>query len=166
MEADKEALVREMKAYFGDDSRRIDHAGQVTAYAEQLLEKEAGDYSIVIGAAVLHDIGIPLAEKKYGNAGARHQEKEGPPVARKILTGLGFDEEQVEEICEIIGNHHSPGKIDTTNFKILYDADWLVNMRQAYNIADKKNLVKAIERVFLTGTGRALATEIYIPYNE
>ena len=54
---------------------------------------------------------------------------EGPPIAREILTGLGFEKGQVEEICEIIGHHHSPGKINTTNFKILYDAEWLVNLK-------------------------------------
>ncbi len=163
MEADKEALVREMKAYFGDDARRIDHAGRVTAYAERLLEQETGDYSIVIGAAVLHDIGIPQSEKKYGNAAAKHQEKEGPPVARKILTGLGFEEGQVEEICEIIGHHHSPGKINTTNFKILYDADWLVNLKGEYDTGNKKKMGKIIDRVFLTGSGRALARQTYLP---
>lgn len=163
MIADKDALVREMKAYFGDDARRIDHAGRVTAFAEQLLEREKGDYSIVIGAAVLHDIGIPLAIEKYGSPGARYQEIEGPPVAREILTGLGFEEGQVEEICEIIGNHHSPGKIDTTNFKILYDADWLVNIEHEYNITDKEKLSSAIDKVFLTGSGRALARQTYLP---
>ncbi len=163
MEADKEALVREMEAYFGDDARRIDHAGRVTAYAERLLEQEAGDYSIVIGAAVLHDIGIPQAEKKYGSPGGKYQEIEGPPIAREILTGLGFEEGQVEEICEIIGHHHSPGKINTTNFKILYDADWLVNLEHEYNIRDKKKLGNIIDRVFLTGSGRALARQTYLP---
>lgn len=163
MEADKEALVREMEAYFGDDARRINHAGRVTAYAERLLGQEAGDYSIVIGAAVLHDIGIPQAEKKYGSPSGKYQEIEGPPIAREILTGLGFEDGQVEEICEIIGHHHSPGKINTTNFKILYDADWLVNLEHEYDIRDKKKLGNIIERVFLTGSGRALARETYLP---
>jgi HD superfamily phosphodiesterase len=163
MEADKEALVREMEAYFGDDAGRIKHADRVTAYAERLLGQEAGDYSIVIGAAVLHDIGIPQAVKKYGSASGKYQEIEGPPIARKILTGLGFEDGQVEEICEIIGHHHSPGKINTTNFKILYDADWLVNLEHEYDIRDKKKLGNIIERVFLTGSGRALARETYLP---
>ena len=123
MEATKEALNRAMESYFGSDAKRINHAHRVTEYAEQLLKPEGGDYQVVIAAGVLHDIGIHQAEKKYGSASGRYQEIEGPPIAREILTGLKFGQNQIDEICEIIANHHSPGKINTQNFKILYDAD-------------------------------------------
>jgi len=151
-----------MESYFGEDARRISHAHRVTAYAEQLLEKEEGDYPVVIGAAVLHDIGIPQAEKKHGSSGGKFQEIEGPPIARKILSELGLERGQVDEICEIIGHHHSPGKIDTLNFKILYDSDWLVNLGHEYNISDADKLSAIIDRVFLTESGRTLAREIYL----
>ena len=48
MNAAKEALMRAMKAYFNGDARRINHARKVTEYAEELLEREGGNYSIVI----------------------------------------------------------------------------------------------------------------------
>jgi len=158
----KEDLTGKMKAYFGDDARRIDHAERVTAYAEQLLEQEPGNREIVIGAAVLHDIGIPLSEKKYGSANGNYQEIEGPPVAREILTELGWRSEQIDEICEIIGHHHSPGKINTTNFKVLYDSDWLVNLADECDIKDRGKLTNIIDRVFLTETGKELARVIYL----
>ena len=123
MHTTKEALMRAMEAYFDGDTKRINHADRVAAYAEQILKREGADYPIVIGASVLHDIGIHQAEKKYGSTSGKYQEKEGPPIARQILAGLGFEQSQVEEICEIIAHHHSPGKINTRNFKILYDAD-------------------------------------------
>ena len=162
MEATKEALIGAMESYFGDDAKRINHAHRVTGYAEQLLEPESGDYQIVIGAAVLHDIGIHQAEKKWGSSGGKFQEIEGPPIAREILTGLKFGQAQIDEICEIIANHHSPAKINTRNFKILYDSDWLVNLRDEYDIQDRKKLVNIIERVFLTESGRALARKTYL----
>ncbi len=158
--------MKAMEAYFGDDTKRIDHARKVTAYAEGLLKREGGDYSIVIGAAVLHDIGIHEAERKYGSTGGKYQEIEGPPIARRIMLELGFEEEQVEEVCEIIAHHHSPGKIRTRNFGILYDSDWLVNLRDEYDIQDTKKLAGIIERVFLTESGRALAREIYLREGE
>jgi len=158
----KELLVREMENYFGADSRRIAHAHRVTGYAEQLIAPEGGTNDVVIGAAVLHDIGIPESERKYGSASGRYQEIEGPPIARDILIRLDFKPEQTDEICRIIAHHHSPGKIATQNFKILYDADWLVNLRDEFDIKDREKLANIIERVFLTESGRALARETYL----
>ncbi len=162
MNATKEALMKAMERYFDGDTKRINHARRVTAYAEQLLKREGGDYPIVIGASVLHDIGIHQAGKKYGSTSGKYQEKEGPPIGRQILVKLRFEPNQIEEICEIIAHHHSPGKINTRNFKILYDADWLVNLKDEYDIHDSNKLSNIIDRVFLTESGRSLAKDIYL----
>ncbi len=166
MNATKAALARAMEAYFNGDTKRINHAHKVTEYAEELLKREGGDYSIVIGASLLHDIGIHQAQKKYGSTIGKFQEKEGPLIARRILTRLGFEPKQIEEICGIIAHHHSPGKINTQNFKILYDADWLVNLRDEHDIQDKDKLSNIIDKVFLTPSGKALARKIYLSENE
>jgi HD superfamily phosphodiesterase len=151
-----------METYFGADAKRINHAHRVTAYAEQLMVTEGGDKQVVIGAAVLHDIGIHMAERKYGSPAGKFQEIEGPPIARNILTSLKFNPIQIDEICEIIANHHSPGKIKTKNFGILYDADWLVNLKDEYDIQDREKLGNIIDRVFLTESGRSLARKMYL----
>lgn len=166
MTATRAALMRAMESYFNGDTKRIDHARRVTEYAEELLKQEEGDYSIVIGASVLHDIGIHQAQEKYGSTSGKYQEKEGPPIARRILTGLGFERAQIEEICEIIAHHHSPGKVASKNFAILYDADWLVNLRDEYDIQDRSKLTNIIEKVFLTQSGKSLAREIYLQRDE
>lgn len=158
----KEKLLKAMENYFRGDTKRINHAHRVTEYAEELLKKEGGDYTIVVGVAVLHDIGIHQAERKYGSTSGHYQEKEGPPIARRILIKLGFEPNQIQEICQIIAHHHSPGKINTPNFKILYDADWLVNLRDEYDIKDAGKLSDIIEKVFLTRSGKALARSIYM----
>ena len=150
-----------MEEVFGKDTKRISHAMRVTGYASELLKKEGGEREIVLCAALLHDIGITTAEKKDGSSGGPYQEKEGPPIARKILKKFGYDNGMIEEICGIIGNHHSPGKIDSINFKIVYDADWLVNLSDEAG-EDKEKLSRMIERVFLTGTGKELAKEVYL----
>jgi len=158
----KERLLAAMEAYFGDDTRRIDHAKKVTGYAERIMAGEGGNADIIIGAGVLHDIGIREAELKYGSAAGHLQEREGPPVARKILEELGFAPGAADEICNIIAHHHSPGVLRTTNFKVLYDADWLVNLADEYDIRDRDKLSVIIDRVFLTETGRRLARERYL----
>ena len=162
MNTTKEALTRAMEAYFNGDVKRINHTRKVTEYAEELLKREGGDYSIVIGAAVLHDTGIHQAKKKYGSTAGKYQEKERPPIARRILAKLGAEQNQINEICDIIAHHHSPGKITTRNFEILYDADWLVNVRDEYDIQDRHKLSNIIEKIFLTRSGKALAREVYL----
>ena len=158
----REELIRELEEYFGDDSKRIDHAKKVLNFAEGLLRQEQADRHIVIPASILHDVGIKVAEEKYGSSAGHYQEKEGPEIARKILLKAGLKKEDIEEICEIIAHHHSPGKIDTQNFKVLYDADWLVNLKDEINIKDRTKLKAIIDRVFLTNTGKILAEKIYL----
>ena len=158
----RKALMDAMEAYFGADAKRINHARRVTGYAERLMEKENGDRAIVLGAAVLHDIGIHQAEWKHGSSSGKYQEIEGPPIARDILVKLWFQPAQVDEICDIVAHHHSPGKVNTPSFKIVYDADWLVNLKDEYDIQDKKKLATIISRVFLTETGKAVAREVYL----
>lgn len=141
-----------MTDYFAGDARRIEHAIKVTAHAETLLQTEAGDSRVVIAAA----------ESIHGSSIGKFQEIEGPPIAREILKRLGFAADETAEICEIIGHHHSPGKINTQNFKILYDADWLVNLADENDIRDRAKLEKIVARVFLTPGGRAVAREMYL----
>ncbi len=104
----------------------------MTKYAEEMLAKEKADYEVVIAAAVLHDIGIHEAERKYNSNAGRYQEIEGPPIANSILNKLNFPADKIKEVLEIIANHHHhPGIIKTKNFKILYEADCRVNREEA-----------------------------------
>ena len=161
----KDRLVKELEEYFQDDSKRINHAKRVMNFAEQLLEKEKADWLIVIAASILHDVGIKAAEQKYGSSAGCYQEKEGPEIAKNILLKIGFKKEDVEEVCEIIAHHHSPGIVKTDNFRVLYDADWLVNLKDETNIEDKAKLKSIINKVFLTNAGKELAEKIYL-YDE
>ncbi len=154
---DKEKLISAMKNHFGDDEKRIKHALRVLANAERILEKENGNPNVVIPSAILHDIGIHEAEKKYNSNAGKYQEIEGPPIARRILNELGVEAKIIDEVCEIIAHHHSPGKVNTVNFKILYDADWLVNLPDEYDVSDQKKIERAVERLFLTETGKSIA---------
>jgi HD superfamily phosphodiesterase len=158
----KEELLKELEAYFGNDLKRINHAKQVMDYANELLKEEDATWHIVIPAGILHDVGIKIAEEKHGSAVAHYRESEGPAVAGKILLKLGFKKEDIEEICQIIAHHHSPGKIDTQNFKVLYDADWLVNLKDEVGTKDKAKLAMAIDKLFLTNTAKALAAKVYL----
>ncbi len=162
LRAFKDAVLKAMKEFFGDDRRRILHALSVLAYAEAISRVEGGDPYVIAAAALLHDIGIPEAERKYGSSAGNYQEVEGPPIARRLLAELGAEERIIEEVCRIIASHHSPGEVDTKNFKILYDADWLVNLPEEFPQADEEKLEAIIEKVFLTRMGRDMARKLYL----
>jgi putative nucleotidyltransferase with HDIG domain len=157
----KDRVAIEMKRYFGQDFKRIGHAASVARYAERIAKEEKGNPAVVLCAAYLHDIGIHEAERKYNSTAAQHHQKEGPPIARDILTRLGTREEVVEEVCDIIGHHHRPRDKETRNFKILYDADLLVNLEEGQKDkeTERDGLSKIIEKTFLTDTGKRLARE-------
>jgi HD domain len=152
-------IALEMKKYFGTDFKRVQHAISVAKYAEQILKMEGGNPLVVMGAAYLHDIGIYEAERKHGTPSGPYQEMEGPGIARGILERLGVQKEMIDEICDIIGHHHSPREEETLNFQILYEADWLVNLEEGGNLKDRKELEELIERAFRTVTGKQLAEE-------
>ena len=158
----KEKLIKELETYFKNDSKRINHAKKVMDFAEELLKQEKGDWHIVIPAAILHDVGIKVSEEKYGSSAGHYQEKEGPAIARSILEKFDLKKDDVNEICDIIAHHHTPGKVNTQNFRILYDADWLVNLKDEIDLNDKDKLKGIINRVFLTKAGRELAKKVYL----
>ena len=150
-----------MKRYFGTDFKRIGHASKVAHYAEEINRTEQGDPAVVLICAYLHDIGIKEAERKFSSNSAKYQHQEGPPVAREILTRLQADQALIDEVCDIIGHHHNPRQEETTNFKVLYDADLIVNLDegQKESRSPQDHLQKIIEKSFLTETGRRVATE-------
>lgn len=158
----KKILIKEIENYFEKDKKRINHAKKVMVYAEELLKKEKADWLIVIPASILHDVGIKISEKKYRSIAGHYQEKEGPAIAKNILLKTDLSKENIDEICEIIAHHHSPGIINTKNFKVLYDADCLVNLKDEIHFKDKKELRKIIKKIFLTNTGRELAEKLYL----
>jgi hypothetical protein len=158
----KDILIQKMKDVFGNDDKRINHALAVLKYAEQIHAAEGGDGIVITAAAILHDIGILRAEIKYGSTAGKYQEIEGPPIAEPILKDLAVPAEKIEHICKIIANHHTARHIDTLEFRVIWDADWLVNIPDECGKMSKDKLKGFIEKVFKTDTGRQLAKEIYL----
>lgn len=158
-------LIEEMKMVFGTDSRRIEHALKVLDFAEQIQKTEGGDTQVVKAAAILHDIGIHEAERKYNSSTGKYQQIEGPPIAGAILKRNDISAEATEHIKKIIANHHSAKDIDTLEFRIIWDADNLVNLQDRLNNKSKEQIQNMIDKVFRTDTGHKLAFEIFLNDN-
>ena len=152
-----ENLVHEMKNIFGSDQKRIAHAMNVYNYAEQIRKVEGGDPLTIRAAALLHDIGILEAERKHDSAAGKWQELEGPPIAGRIMKKLDIDDSTIKHVCRITGSHHSAGDIDTLEFRILWDADWLVNIPDEMPDKPADELSELIPKIFKTAEGMRIA---------
>ena len=150
-------LFMDMIAYYDGDPKRIQHFPKVHSYARLLgIGEELDDASLFIleAAAYTHDIGIRVAEEKYGRCDGKLQEQEGPIIAQKMLSQLGFENYIVERICFLIGHHHTYDNIDGLDYRILVEADFLVNLYE--DDAGNRAIDKAYKRIFKTETGKKI----------
>lgn len=155
-------LFMDMIAYYDGDPKRIQHFTKVHSYARLIgIGEELDDASLFIleAAAYTHDIGIRVAEEKYGRCDGKLQEQEGPIIAQKMLSQLGFENYIVERICFLIGHHHTYDNIDGLDYQILVEADFLVNMYE--DKADMDTIIKAYDNIFVTESGKWLCRQLF-----
>jgi len=156
-------VLREMVRYFEDDTRRINHTFKVYGFAGTIAAGERigeNTEQIILLAAVLHDIGIKEAERKYNSSAGHYQESEGPPIAAEIMKNCGVTAEISDRVCYLVGHHHSYNRIDGIDFQILVEADLLVN---SYEDEMKQDVVESVgEKVFRTETGKSLLKSMYL----
>jgi len=154
-------IILKMIGYFNSDVKRISHALKVYGYIKAISAGEnllPDQLSIVELAAILHDIGIKEAKRKYNSSSGKYQEIEGPDIARDLMSEI-VNPDLIDRVCYIIGNHHSYNKIDGLDFQILVEADFLVNI-------DENNLpIETIKNIglkyFKTKTGLNLLESIF-----
>ena len=150
-------LFMDMIAYYDGDPKRIQHFTKVHSYARLIgVGENLDDTSLFIleAAAYTHDIGIRVAEEKYGKSDGKLQEQEGPIVAQKMLSQLGFENYMVERICFLIGHHHTYDNIDGLDYQALVEADFLVNLYE--DDAGNRAIDKAYKKIFKTNTGKKI----------
>ena len=162
MDAKLRKLMLAMIEYNSGDARRIQHLLKVHTLAKLIGEEEKLDDKtlyILEAAALTHDIGIRNSEKKYGSCNGKQQELEGPPEAEKLLRSLDFDGDIIERVCWLIAHHHTYNNIEGADYRILVEADFLVNL---YEDGVSREAVQiAYERIFKTESGRAICRKMY-----
>ena len=147
-------ITEEMISYFGKDTRRIAHFLKVYGYAKTIGElegiSEEKQYILEV-TALMHDIGIKVSEKKYNSSAGNYQELEGPAEAEKILKKLGMPENIIERVKFLIAHHHTYNEVDNIDYRILIEADFLVNA--AEDNMEKKAIQAVKDKIFRTKTG-------------
>ena len=156
-------VVRRMVLFDKGDARRIQHFLKVYMFAA-LIGKMEGlppeQQEILEIAAILHDIGIIPAEKKYGFNNGKLQEQEGPAYARALLQEAGgYQPELIDRVCFLIAHHHTYEGVDGPDWQILLEADFLVNSFEK-NMPEEA-IKKMRSRVFKTGSGITMLNNQY-----
>lgn len=155
-------LILKMTEYYEGRPRQIQHFMKVYTYAKMIGELEglpANTQQILETAAITHDIGIKKSEEKYGDSSGSHQELEGPAIAEAMLREFGYEETLIQRVCYLIGHHHTYQNMDGMDYQILVEADFLVNLYE--NASDVQAVENALERIFVTETGKALCRTMF-----
>ena len=158
-----DALCMEMISHDKGDPKRLQHFMKVSSYAALIARGEGEDEHtqfIVEAAGYIHDIGIKLAEEKYGYQNGKLQEELGPDAARVVLEKLGFSAEDTERICWLIAHHHTYDDIDSADYQTLVEADFLVNLWERGS--DAKTAKTTYEKIFRTKTGKAICHKMFL----
>lgn len=156
-------LYKEMINYYKNDPKRIQHFTKVHSYAKLIGELEALDSHtqyILELSALCHDIGIKIAEEKYGNCNGKLQEQEGPAIAKPILEKLGIDSKITNRVLYLIAHHHTYSNIQGIDYQILIEADFLVNLFEDH--AAKDSIHAAYSNIFKTTTGRKICKDMFL----
>lgn len=156
-------LICKMIEYNSHDPKRISHFLKVHTLAKLIGEMESLDSDLLFvleTAAIVHDVGIKVAEEKYGNCGGKLQEQEGPAIAADLLTVLNYEPNVIERVCFLVGHHHTYSQIDGMDYQILVEADFLVNFYEENNSVET---IRAIfDKIFKTASGRDICRQMFV----
>lgn len=163
MELQHAKLLTAIAAYDKGAAHRAQHLVKVHGFAAAIGILEGLDQEtlfILETAAIVHDIGIPLSEKKYGSCDGKYQEMEGPAEAEKLLKQVGgYTPEQIQRIAWLVGHHHTYDNIQGMDYQILVEADFLVNLYE--HNSPKSAVDHAREKIFKTKAGKELLDSIF-----
>lgn len=158
-----EELILKMVEFDKGDPKRIQHFMKVYEFAHIIGVKENIDENtlfILDIASIMHDIGIHPAEVKYGSANGKLQEQEGPAYAGEMLAEFHeINPEQIERVCYLIGHHHTYENVDGIDYRILLEADFLVNALE--DTLNRDAIIQFRDKIFETQTGVYLLNTMF-----
>ena len=156
-------LIQKAITFDHGDAKRIQHFLKVHAFAALIghlenIPQETQD--LLEAAAILHDIGIHAAEEKHHSTAGKYQELEGPAIARDLLEGFeACNADFIDRVCFLIAHHHTYNVVDSVDYQILLEADFLVNAYE--DQLSPQAILSFREKVFRTKSGIALLNATY-----
>lgn len=160
-------VINAMIEYFGMDVRRINHFLKVFAFAKAIGEGEnlePKEQELLEVAAIVHDIGIKISEQKYNSSAGKYQELEGPAEAENLLKQLGYDMSFIDDVKYLVAHHHTYNGINTVPYKILVEADFIVNLFE--DDSNSESIKSVYDKIFKTQTGKMIMQKMYLDRGE
>ena len=157
MSTQMEQLLSAMISYETGSPKRAQHLVKVYTFSKLIgLGENLDPHTLLVleAAAAVHDIGIRRALELYGYSSGKLQEELGPPEAEKILASLSFPRDVIDRVCWLVGRHHTYTDIQGLDYRILVEADFLVNLFEKGEPVEAQR--EAYRAIFRTPTGRAL----------
>lgn len=155
-------IIQKMIAYSEGNLHDITHFMKVWGYAKMIGELEqldAHSQLLLEVAAVTHDIACPLCREKYGSTAGNLQEKEGPGLLVRFLNDSGLTAEEIGRVSFLVGHHHTYTAVDGPDYRILIEADYLVNAEE--NNFTAEHVKSTYGNIFRTKTGTRLLKNLY-----
>lgn len=156
-------LIIKMTEFNAGDPKRIQHFIKVYEFVHVIAVQEGLEEEtrrILDIASIMHDIGIRPSEEKYGCCNGKLQEKEGPAYARDMLAEFPeVTANETERVCYLIAHHHTYENVDGLDYRILLEADFLVNAME--DDLKKEAIVNFRNKVFETRTGKHLLNTMF-----
>jgi len=159
---DTKIIRDKMLEYYKGDPLRIHHFIKVEAFAALIAEREKVDQQtaqIISILGYIHDIGIKIAEKEYGDSNGKLLEKLGKEPTRALTLECGFSQEIADRVSFIVAHHHTYDNIIGVDYQILVEADIIVNI---YEDNISKDILHSIKNnIFKTKSGIELLNQLY-----
>lgn len=156
-------ITEKMVDFYQGSTHDIEHFLKVYAYARMIGKQEQLDektQKILEIAAVTHDISCPLCREKYGSAGGTNQERESEALLRPFLEEFSLPQDVLERVVYLVSHHHTVTGIDGVDYRILLEADFLVNASESN--MKKEQIQNFYDRVVKTAAGKRLFESIYL----
>ena len=155
-------VLNKMIAYETGCPHRVNHFLKVHSFARIIGEAEGlapNEQYVLELAAAMHDCGIRASLNKYGFYNGKLQEQEGPAVADLMMQELDIGEAIRERVRFLIGHHHTYTDIVGIDYRILVEADFLVNIYEDELTANAIASIK--DKYFATKKGREILSSLY-----
>ena len=155
-------ILNRMVAFSNGNLHDIAHFVKVWGFARSIgiLEKLSDEEQLILEiAAITHDIACPLCREKYGNTNGELQEKEGALFVLDFLQDSGLSPSQIERVSFLVGHHHTLNDINGRDYRILVEADYIVNAEEYGFPAE--NIRNACAAFFRTTAGTNLLKSIF-----
>ena len=131
--------MNELKKHLGDNKEKITKAKNIMHAAEAILQKEKGDWHIIIPSAIIYEVDIVLAQK--------------------MLLACGLKKDDMDEMLNNVKSVATNETTDSSNINILFDAVWLTKIKAEFQKLTAESLKTAIDKTFRTPTAKSLATQ-------